>query len=100
MWNLPAPVIRRDRITAPGCDDLAGVAAILCMLDELCRTRAAVRAYALFTRAEEVGFAGAIAAGRDRTLPISVPVISVETSKALAHAAIGDGPILRVGAPR
>lgn len=97
MWDLPKPTIRGGRIVACGCDDLAGVAAILCTLQTLCRTRAKARCYALLTRGEEVGFAGAIAAARDRTLPTRAAVLSIETSKALANAPVGAGPILRVG---
>jgi endoglucanase len=97
MWDLPEPAIRGKRIIARDCDDMAGLAAILCALETLCRTRAAGRCYALLTRAEEVGFAGAIAAAKDGTLPKRVPVLSIETSKALPNAPIGAGPVLRIG---
>ena len=54
-------------------------------------------AYFLFTRGEEVGFAGALAAARLETIPKKCCVIAVETSSELPSARIGDGPILRVG---
>ena len=51
----------------------------------------------LFTRAEEVGFAGAIAAANTGTIPRKCVVVAMETSSELPHAQMGDGPILRVG---
>jgi endoglucanase len=100
MWDFPDPTVRGTRIYARGCDDLAGVAASLCTIDELTRTPAADHscdAYFLFTRAEEVGFAGAIAAARLKTIPPRCFVVAMETSAERPHARLGDGPILRVG---
>jgi endoglucanase len=97
MWDFPDPRVRGTRIFARGCDDVAGAAAILCCLDELVRQRVQTDVYVLFTRAEEVGFVGAIAACRQRTVPDKCLVVSVETSSQLPHARIGAGPILRVG---
>ncbi len=97
MWDLPDPYLHDDLVLARGCDDLAGSAALLALLQRLSRAQAAAEVYCLFTRAEEVGFAGAIGAARSGTLPKNVPVFSIETSSALANAAIGAGPILRVG---
>jgi putative aminopeptidase FrvX len=51
----------------------------------------------LFTRAEEVGFIGAIGAAKKKTIPKGLPVIAIETSKILPNAPQGAGPILRVG---
>jgi len=84
-------------VYARGCDDSAGCAALLELLRRLSRRRARAEAYCLFTRAEEVGFIGAIGAARAGTIPKRVPIISIETSSELPHARIGDGPILRVG---
>ena len=64
MWDLPDPVIRGSRIHARGCDDVAGVAAVLAALDDLQASGKPVCTGALLTRAEEVGFAGC-----DRRLP-------------------------------
>lgn len=97
MWNLADATIRDRRLRARVCDDLAGLAAILCMLDAVCRRKAAVPCYAFFTRAEEVGFAGALAAVADRTVPQDALIVAVENSKAIAGVALGDGPVLRVG---
>ncbi len=97
MWDLPGPRIRGSRIYARGCDDIAGASAMLCAIDELVRTRRTCDAYFLFTRAEEVGFAGAIAAAKDKTIPAKCFVVAMETSSERANAHMGDGPILRVG---
>lgn len=101
-WDLPA--FRRarrdpDLLETRSADDLAGVAAILAVLEQAERIDPARRAdvRGLFTRAEEVGFVGAIAAARGGTLPPGARIVAIEASKALAHAPQGGGPILRVG---
>jgi len=97
MWDLPDAKVRNNQIHSRVCDDLAGLAAILCMLDAICRRPIPVTTHAFFTRAEEVGFAGALAAVADKTVPRSAVVVAVECSKAIAGVSLGAGPILRVG---
>ncbi len=97
MWDLPDPALRGERITARACDDLAGVGAMLELLRRLSRKKAHAEVYCLFSRAEEVGFVGAVGAIKARTVPKRAAVISIETSSALVNAPIGDGPIIRVG---
>lgn len=97
MWDFPDPVVRGTRIYARSCDDFVGVAAMLCAIDELGRSRASCDAYFLFTRAEEVGFIGAMAAARLKTIPRKCFVVAMETSSERPIAKMGDGPILRVG---
>jgi len=97
MWDFPDPAIRNGRIFARGCDDLAGAAAMLSCIDRLIRRQIQCDAYFLFTRAEEVGFIGAIAAARARTIPRKCFVVAMETSSQLPTAKMGEGPILRVG---
>ncbi|GMV97229.1 MAG: hypothetical protein AMXMBFR83_15870 [Phycisphaerae bacterium] len=97
MWDFPDPVIRGSRIYARGCDDVAGVAAVMAAIDELAGGRGPVDLYATFTRAEEVGFAGAIAGARNGLLPRKARVVAVETSSEIPGVRMGDGPILRVG---
>ena len=96
-WDLPGPKERGRRIHALACDDLIGVAAMLCAIDRLARGRSACDAYFLFTRAEEVGFVGAMAAARAGTIPQKCCVVAMETSSQLPNARMGEGPILRVG---
>jgi putative aminopeptidase FrvX len=97
MWDFPDPVIRHQRIHARGCDDVAGVAAVLAAMDDLTGGRKPVDFAALLTRAEEVGFAGALAACRSGLIPRTARIISVECSSELPGARMGEGPILRVG---
>ncbi len=51
----------------------------------------------LFTRAEEIGFIGAIGASRDGFMPRNSRIIALENSRAFADAPIHAGPIVRVG---
>jgi endoglucanase len=52
----------------------------------------------LFTRAEEVGFVGAIAACKHKTVPKSARLICLENSRSFpTDSPIGAGPIVRVG---
>lgn len=97
MWNLPDARLREGIVRARGCDDVAGVAALLAMFQRLAKRGAPANVFGLFTRAEEVGFVGAIGAARSGTIPAGTPVIAIETSKELPGAQMGDGPILRVG---
>jgi putative aminopeptidase FrvX len=80
------------------CDDLAGAAACLAMLDRL-RTRPPKSPVAvLLTRAEEEGFIGCIATCRHRTLlRKSDRVIAIECSSEQPAAPQGRGVIIRVG---
>lgn len=97
MWALPDARFRNHRIHARVCDDIAGLAGILCMLDQVCKRKSRVPTYAFFTRAEEVGFAGALAAVAGKTVPKKTIVVAVECSKAITGVGMGDGPVLRVG---
>ncbi len=97
MWDFPDPRVRGERVLARGCDDVAGTAAVLSALHRVHETRGPCDIYALLTRAEEVGFVGAIAACRHRTIPRKCLVVTVETSSELPHVKMGRGPILRVG---
>lgn len=97
MWDFPGARLVGDLLQARACDDVAGVSAILAALDELCRTKADGECMAFFTRAEEVGFAGALAAVDARVLPRHAIIVAVECSRAITGVAMGGGPVLRVG---
>jgi putative aminopeptidase FrvX len=97
MWDFPAWQVEEGRITSRVCDDLLGAAAILACLDDLRRRGCDAPVWGLLTRAEEVGFLGAIEAIRLGTVPSSASVLSLECSKALPSARQGDGVIVRVG---
>lgn len=93
MWGFPGWSVEDGRITARVCDDLLGVAAILACLDVV--REAPV--WGLLTRAEEVGFLGALEAIRLATVPAAANVLSLECSKSLPDAPQGGGVIVRVG---
>ena len=97
MWNLPDAAAVGNLLAARACDDVAGVAVGLAVLDRLIKQRSAANVTLLLTRAEEVGFIGAIAAAKSRRFPSPCSIIGIETSKTLPHARQGDGPIIRVG---
>ena len=98
MWDLPDYEERDGRIYSRACDDLIGCAAIVATLETLDRTGAPGECYGLFTRGEEVGFAGAIEIAREGWLVDErLTVISLETSAERPPAKMGDGPIVRVG---
>jgi endoglucanase len=97
MWDLPAFELKDDQIHSRACDDLLGCAEIICLFQELEDTGADVHCLGLFTRAEEVGFWGAIQLARSGILPEDITIFSLETSAPRGGAEIGRGPIVRVG---
>lgn len=100
MWNLPAWDVRGDYILSRACDDLAGCAMLVSMLQELeeCPEQATPSPVAaIFTRAEEVGLLGSLQLAESQLLPPQTPVISIETSSCKPPAQFGKGPIVRVG---
>jgi putative aminopeptidase FrvX len=97
-WAFPPASlgVEGDRMRARACDDLAGAAAALSALDRL--ASAGVGHFSvLLTRAEEIGFVGAIAACELETLPAGARVLSIECSRQSPDAPVGGGPIVRVG---
>ena len=98
MWDLPAFEVRNGRIYSRACDDLIGCACIVAMLRELEQSGAECSAYGIFTRAEEVGFVGAIHLAKSGALPKSTTIVSLETSSVKGGpVALGAGVIVRVG---
>ena len=77
MWNLPEAVERKGNVYGRDCDDIAGCAAMLELLARLSRKNARADVCCLFTRAEEVGFIGAIGACRAGTLSKKWPLIAI-----------------------
>jgi putative aminopeptidase FrvX len=97
VWELADFSLRRRQIHARACDDLIGVAAILATLIALKRSRARVNVIGVISRAEEVGFHGALAVAASRQLPKNSLVISLETSRELPPAKMGRGVVIRTG---
>ncbi len=96
-WDLPPAEIIDNCMYTDACDDLAAAAAALAAFDVL-RTRTPredVRL--LFTRSEEIGFIGAIAACHNNTMPRNSRVIALENSRAFPDSPVHGGPVVRVG---
>lgn len=97
-WALPKPRVVKGMLRAPACDDLAAVAAAICAYERmLAKPKGLGDVRLLFTRAEEVGFIGAIAACKAGTIPKGATLVCLENSKSMAESPIGAGPIIRVG---
>ena len=97
MWDLPELVLQGDRLYSRACDDLIGCSAIVGIFNSLEESRSSASVLGVFTRAEEVGFIGAIELARARQLDPELTVFSLETSAERAPARMGAGPIIRVG---
>lgn len=97
MWQLEPFKLEDGIIRARVCDDLIGCAAILAMFTELEERGAEATVHGLFTRAEEVGFVGAIELAKRWPFPKDVCFVSLETSAPRGGKEMGDGPVVRVG---
>lgn len=104
-WELPEAQIIDDEfggiVHTNACDDLAALAAALAAIDELRLASESGKEVGdvrvLLTRAEEVGFIGAIGASKDGFMPKGSRIIALENSRAFPDAPIHGGPIVRVG---
>ncbi|HNW44202.1 MAG TPA: hypothetical protein PKI19_06835 [Elusimicrobiales bacterium] len=97
-WKFPKAAIVKGLAYTHACDDLATVAAALLAFDGISRDAALAHVALLLTRAEEIGFVGAIGAARGRTLPKNARLVCLECSRSFPHdSPIGAGPIVRVG---
>jgi endoglucanase len=98
MWDQPAGRVTRKTFYSRVCDDLAGAAAALTMIDMLAKKPPRAPVAVLLTRAEEEGFIGAIAASmRPRLLRKTDRIIAIETSAKQPFAPQGKGAIIRIG---
>jgi len=97
MWDVPAFRVSVGKLHAAAIDDVLGTVVMLATLAEVSRRRLRTRLWCAFTRAEEVGFHGAMALIRSKKIPQRALVVSIEMSKERPWARIGHGPIVRVG---
>lgn len=97
MWDIPAWKKSGNKLSLRVVDDLCGVASILLTLKRLKDSGANRKVYGLLTRAEEVGFVGAISAAKNKLIDPAFPILGIEASKAQPNAKIGQGAIVRVG---
>ena len=97
MWDVPAFRVAGDKLHAAAIDDVLGTVVMLATLADVSRRRLRTHVRCAFTRAEEVGFHGAMALIRAKKIPRDALVVSIEMSKERPWARIGNGPIVRVG---
>jgi len=99
MWDLPAFEVKDGRIHSRACDDLVGCAMILALFRDLEAMGAEASVLGLFTRAEEVGFIGAIKLAKSGRIASEVTIVSLECSSERSPGAgrMGEGVIIRVG---
>ncbi len=97
VWDVGAAEVIDGCLHTLACDDLAAAAAALSAMDVLRAIGAGPNVSLLFTRAEEIGFIGAIAVTREQTVPKAARVIALENSRSFPESPIGGGPIVRVG---
>jgi len=102
-FEFNAPVWRSGkRLYTKAADDLVGVFAILSTAIDLFRrgNRSGPPFLGLLTRGEEVGFVGAVShfeLGWLKNVRRPLVCVSLETSRTLAGAIIGKGPVVRLG---
>ena len=97
VWDLSAFQARNGRIFGRACDDLIGAASVLATLIDLQGSPGPFHVIGVLSRAEEIGFRGALAVAATKTLPRNSLVVSLETSRELPEARMGSGVVLRVG---
>ena len=97
MWDLPKARCTKRLFLSPACDDLVQVSTVLALLRRLALSGAKGNVHALFTRAEEIGFAGALVALKSKMPLAPMPTLSLEASKARGFARVEGGPVVRVG---
>jgi endoglucanase len=98
MWDQGAGRTKGTKFFSRVCDDLAGAAGALSMIDQLYKKPPKSPVAVLLTRAEEEGFIGAIASvTRPQLLRKSDRIIAIETSAMQTYAPQGAGAIIRTG---
>jgi putative aminopeptidase FrvX len=98
MWDQGESRVKGGKFYSRVCDDLAGAAGALTMLDQVYKKPPQSSVAVLLTRAEEAGFIGAIAAVlKPQLLRKDDRIIAIETSAMQPYAPQGKGAILRIG---
>ena len=100
-FRFRAPIWRTGRrLYTKAADDLVGVFAVMQTAIKLCARKRRAPFLGLLTRAEEVGFVGAVGhfeLGWLDNARRPIVCVSLETSRALPGAHIGKGPVVRLG---
>jgi endoglucanase len=95
-FDFPGFKLSSGKVSSRHIDDLMGCTMILTALNSIKSKRLPV--VGVFTRAEEVGFHGALAGLSTKIMaPKKSVAISIETSKEGKGAKMGEGPVIRLG---
>lgn len=97
VFDLPSFQTEGTELALRAADDLAGVAAALVAFKRVVDGGVGRTVYGIFTRAEEVGLVGATLIAERQLLPTDTIVVSLECSRELPGAKLGEGPVIRVG---
>ena len=97
VMDLPPFAVNGDEVHLRAADDLALCAVVILVLAALRDDPRPHDVHAVFTRGEETGLYGARLIAEDGLLPQDAIVVSLEASRALAHAAPGRGVVVRAG---
>jgi putative aminopeptidase FrvX len=98
MFDLTPGRVMGKIFSSRVCDNLAGAAAALTMMDRLTRSTPKAPVAVLLTRAEEEGFIGALGAcATPELLKKTDRLIIIECSAKQPYAPQGNGAIIRVG---
>ena len=97
VMDLTPFAVSGDELQLRAADDLALCAVVVLVLAALRDDTRPHDVHAVFTRGEESGLYGARLVAEDGLLPRDVVVVSLEASRALAHAAPGRGVVVRAG---
>jgi len=97
VMDLVPFAVNGDELHLRAADDLALCAVIVLALAALRDDERPHDVHAVFTRGEETGLYGARLVAEDGLLPRDVIIVSLEASRALAHAAPGRGVVVRAG---
>lgn len=99
MFDFTPATFTRSNFHSRVCDDLAGAAAALATFDRLKGRKPGLDFAVMLTRAEEVGFVGALGAVLEPQLLRKADdlLLAIECSAEQAYAKQHDGVILRVG---
>ena len=89
MWHLEPFTVRDGLVHSRVCDDLVGCAAIAALMIDLEKLGLETVVYGIFTRAEEVGFVGAVELAKRWPLPESTVFVSLETSAPRGGSELG-----------
>lgn len=94
-FNFDGFKLKHSLVHTKCADDLAGCVMALGALIDLKKQK--VPAIAVFTRAEEVGFVGCLHMIKNKVVPTNTMVVSLEASRTLPGALLGEGPVIRLG---